>query len=47
MPKNDETKNINSITRRQFIKKSGVVAGGTIIGSSALLAACKGGEEVT
>ncbi|MDD5604761.1 MAG: (2Fe-2S)-binding protein [Dehalococcoidales bacterium] len=42
MPEKDELTKDSSISRRQFIKNTGIVVGGTAIGSSALLAACKG-----
>jgi aerobic-type carbon monoxide dehydrogenase small subunit (CoxS/CutS family) len=45
MSEKEETK---QISRRQFLKNAGIVVGGTAVGSSFILAACKGdAEEVT
>lgn len=45
MSEKEETK---QISRRQFLKNAGIVVGGTAVGSSFILAACKGDvEEVT
>ncbi|MDD5122939.1 MAG: 2Fe-2S iron-sulfur cluster-binding protein, partial [Dehalococcoidales bacterium] len=45
MSEHEETK---QISRRQFLKNAGIVVGGTAVGSSFILAACKGdAEEVT
>ncbi|MDD4793711.1 MAG: (2Fe-2S)-binding protein [Dehalococcoidales bacterium] len=45
MSEQEETK---QISRRQFLKNAGIVVGGTAVGSSFILAACKGdAEEVT
>jgi aerobic-type carbon monoxide dehydrogenase small subunit (CoxS/CutS family) len=42
MPEKEELTKENSISRRQFIKNTGIVVGGTAIGSSVLLSACNG-----
>ena len=34
-------------TRREFLKDAGLLVGGTAIGSTVLLAACGGGEDIT
>jgi aerobic-type carbon monoxide dehydrogenase small subunit (CoxS/CutS family) len=43
----DKKKKSGGISRREFLKDAGLVAGGAAIGSTVLLAACGGGEETT
>jgi carbon-monoxide dehydrogenase small subunit len=39
-----EKKEHSGISRREFLKDAGLIAGGTVIGNTILLSACKGGE---
>jgi len=48
MPEKENLTKNGQISRRQFLKNAGIVVGGTAVGSSFILAACKGdASEVT
>ena len=45
--KEKEKKGYKGISRREFLKDAGLIAGGTVIGNTILLTACSGGETAT
>jgi carbon-monoxide dehydrogenase small subunit len=44
MSEKEKKKKTTGISRREFLRDAGILAGGAAIGSTILLAACKGGE---
>ena len=42
-----ENKELNKISRREFLKDAGILVGGASIGSMSMLNACKSGEATT
>lgn len=43
----EEKKNTEGLSRREFLKDAGLVVGGATVGSMAILSACSGGTTVT